>query len=159
MTPCNNTFVLRCSSAKWTSLPCGHSDRIAETNGKHCRQPPYGLLTLNLRSHWLKFKRENKNKRMVVDHALIFGPPVGLEPTTPCNNPPASATLRTGAQVCPLRKLRGANIAVSRPSGCCLLSIRSRCSNSIEKIKTKKATLCVTFSVLAPPVGLEPTTP
>ena len=65
---------------------------------------------------------------------------IGLEPTTPCNNPPASATLRTGAQLCPLRGLRGAGVAVSRPSGCYLSSIGSRCPSSIEKSKTEKAT-------------------
>ena len=59
-----------------------------------------------------------KNKSTVYTVPLSLAPPVGLEPTTPCNNPPASATLRTGAQVCPLRRLRGTNVAVSRPSGC-----------------------------------------
>ena len=75
-------------------------------------------------------------------------PPVGLEPTTPC---PASRA-NNSTDFVSLRQL-------GRPAGCGLLSIRSRCSNSIEKSKTEKATRCVTFSVLAPPVGLEPTTP
>ena len=67
---------------------------------KHGGQPPCGLLTLNLRSHWSNPREESINKSMVVDQALVFGSParactgMDIEPTTPCNNPTDFVALR-----------------------------------------------------------------
>ena len=58
-----------------------------------------------------------------VRFSLKLAPHVGLEPTTPCNNPTDSATLRQ----------------MGRPSGCYLLSIGGLCSDSREGIKKKGA--------------------
>ena len=69
-TPCNNTFVLRCTSAKWTSLPCG--------------QPPFGLLPVKYKKPLFEFKRRKaKNERHASRTSHFLAPPVGLEPTTP----------------------------------------------------------------------------
>ena len=84
------------------------------------------------------------------------------QPGLPCWR--TTSTLRSATTPCPVCRANYPTDSamlrqMGRPSGCYLLSIGSRCSNSIEKSKTEKATRCVTFSVLAPPVGLEPTTP
>ena len=66
-TLCNNTSALHCATGQMDKFA------VAYANGKHCRQPSYGLMAPNLRSHWSDSRGRNKNKSMVYDHALVFG--------------------------------------------------------------------------------------
>ena len=81
----------------------------------------------------VRFKRK-KQKKSTAIAVLFFCSParactgMDIEPTTPC---PACRAINPSA-------LRYAPDSWDVPTGCYLLSIRSRCSNSIEKIKTKK---------------------
>ena len=65
----------------------------------------------------------NHRRLAIISDFSLLAPHVGLEPTTPCNNPTDSATFRQ----------------MGRPSGCYLLSIGGLCSDSREGIKKKGA--------------------
>ena len=56
----------RCS-VSCASLPSPQAPR-----DKHCGQPPFGLLPLNLRSHWSNSKERNKKKGTAVGRTLLF---------------------------------------------------------------------------------------
>ena len=93
-----------------------------------------------------------------------MAPPTGLEPVTPCINttalrfaPVSWASLPCG-QNDRIPQAEPANIAVSRPAGCYLISIGYHRSNAEEEAKSKRTAATVRL-LLAPPTGLEPVTP